>query len=94
MALLAFDSTPNPPQAIAELLHPSQRMRTAGELNAAILDSMGQSKDAKLVALIRLLCWGENMLDERGVEFPKANLKPAMESRKGKEKEKEEIMMD
>lgn len=69
MALLAFDSTPNPPKAIAELLHPSQRMRTASELNGAILKSLSQGTETKLVKLIRLLCWGESLLSEK-VDFP------------------------
>jgi len=69
MALLAFDSTPDPPLAIAELLHPSHRMKTAGELNAAILESASQGKETKLLQLIRLLCWGEKLLEEKA-DFP------------------------
>ena len=69
MALLAFDSTPNPPAAIAELLHPSQRMRTAAELNSAILKSLSQGTETKLLQLIRVLCWGETLLSEKA-EFP------------------------
>ena len=70
MALLAFDSAPNPPPAIAELLSPSQRMKTAGEVNAAILESLSQGKEVKLMGLLKLLCWGETMLEEKA-EFPK-----------------------
>lgn len=70
MALLAFDPSPTMPPSIAELLSPVQRMKTAGELNAAILESLGQWKEAKIVGLLRLLAWGESMLDERA-EFPK-----------------------
>lgn len=70
MALLAFESTPVVPPAIAELLSDQQRMRTAGELNAAILESFSHGKEAKLGALIKLLCWGEAMLDEKA-DFPK-----------------------
>jgi len=70
MALLAFDSTPNPPGAIAELLSPAQRMKTAGEVNAAILESLSQGKEVKLVGLLKLLCWGETMLEEKA-DFPK-----------------------
>lgn len=77
MALLAFDSTPNLPPAIADLLHPSQRMRTAVELNSAILESMSQGKEAKLLGLIRLLCWGESLLDKK-VDFPKLNMARGM----------------
>lgn len=70
MALLAFESTPAVPAAIAELLSPAQRLKTAGELNAAILENFSHGKEAKLVALIKLLCWGEAALEEKA-EFPK-----------------------
>ncbi|KAF9481037.1 lish motif-containing protein [Pholiota conissans] len=73
MALLAFESAPNPPSAIAELLSPAQRMKTAGEVNAAILESLSQGKEVKLVGLLKLLCWGENLLEEK-VAFPKLNV--------------------
>ncbi|TDL28513.1 hypothetical protein BD410DRAFT_798765 [Rickenella mellea] len=77
MALLAFDSSPSIPPAIAELLSPAQRLKTAGELNAAILESSSQGKDAKLIGLVKLLCWGESMLDERA-EFPKVDLRDGL----------------
>ncbi|KZT05855.1 lish motif-containing protein, partial [Laetiporus sulphureus 93-53] len=70
MALLAFESSPMAPPAVTELLSPAQRMKTAGEVNAAILESLSQGKEAKLVGLLRLLHWGENLLGERA-EFPK-----------------------
>ena len=70
MALLAFDSSPLMPPSVSELLSPAQRMKTAAEVNAAILESLSQGKEAKLVGLLRLLSWGENMLDEHA-EFPK-----------------------
>ncbi|CAE6525100.1 unnamed protein product [Rhizoctonia solani] len=73
MALLAFDQVPDPPADIAELLLPAQRTRTASELNAAILASMGQGVEPKLVGLMRLLAWGENLLEERAT-FPRVDL--------------------
>ena len=72
MALLAFESTTTIPPAIAELLSPAQRLKTAGELNAAILEKLSHGKEAKVVALIKLLCWGEAALEERA-EFPKVS---------------------
>lgn len=69
MALLAFEASTSSPPAIAELLSPAQRMKTAGEVNAAILESLSQSKEVKLVGLLKLLCWGESMLEERA-DFP------------------------
>ncbi len=73
MALLVFDSTPNPPTAIADLLSSAQRMKTAGEVNAAILESLSQGKEVKLMGLLKLLCWGETMLEEKA-EFPKVRI--------------------
>ena len=70
MALLAFDSSSAAPPAILELLSPAQRMKTAGEVNAAILDSLSQGKEVKLVGLLKLLSWGERLLGEKA-EFPK-----------------------
>lgn len=70
MALLAFDSSSSAPPTISELLSPAQRMKTAGEVNAAILESLSQGKEVKLVQLLKLLCWSEGMLAERA-DFPK-----------------------
>ncbi len=70
MALLAFERSPSMPASVKELLSPAQRMKTAAEVNAAILESLSQGKEAKLVGLLRLLCWGETMLEERA-ELPK-----------------------
>jgi len=72
MALLAFESAPNAPSGISELLSPAQRMKTAGEVNAAILESLSQGKEVKLVGLLKLLCWGEMMLEDKA-EFPKVS---------------------
>lgn len=70
MALLAFESSPLMPSSVSELLSPTQRMKTAAEVNAAILESLNQGKEAKLVGLLRLLFWGEAMLEERA-DVPK-----------------------
>ncbi|KAF5336825.1 hypothetical protein D9611_003126 [Ephemerocybe angulata] len=73
MSLLAFENATNAPPAIADLLSPAQRMKTAGEVNAAILDSLSQGKEVKLVGLLKLLCWGESLLEEKA-EFPKVHI--------------------
>lgn len=73
MALLAFDSTTNPPAAIGDLLSSAQRLKTAGEVNAAILESLSQGKEVKLVGLLKLLCWGDSLLEEKA-EFPKVSV--------------------
>ena len=91
MALLAFDSLPGAPVGISELLAPAQRMRTAGELNAAILESFSQGKEAKLNALIRLMAWGESMLASEDVEFPKVDLRSGLTIGKVRENESERM---
>ncbi|KAF8632589.1 hypothetical protein AX15_001795 [Amanita polypyramis BW_CC] len=73
MALLAFESSLSAPAAVLELLSPAQRMKTAGEVNAAILDSLSQGKEVKLVGLLKLLSWGERLLEEK-TEFPKLHV--------------------
>ncbi|KAG5653577.1 hypothetical protein H0H81_012084 [Sphagnurus paluster] len=70
MALLAFENAGNAPEGISELLSAGQRMKTAGEVNAAILESLGQGKEVKMVGLLKLLWWGEEALGERA-EFSK-----------------------
>ncbi|KAI6136567.1 CTLH/CRA C-terminal to lish motif domain-containing protein [Pisolithus sp. B1] len=92
MALLAFDSTSSPPPAITDLLSPTQRMKTAGEVNAAILESFSQGKEVKLVQLLKLLCWGENMLDERA-EFPKVDMRGGLTPGRRKVEGSEETSM-
>jgi hypothetical protein len=89
MALLAFDALPTAPSGISELLSPTQRLRTAGELNAAILESLSQSKEAKLTAVIRLMVWGESMLTREDVEFPKLDLHTGLTVGKGGEETSE-----
>ena len=71
MSLLAFENATNAPPAIADLLSPAQRMKTAGEVNAAILDSLSQGKEVKLVGLLKLLCWGEKLLEDNQTEYPR-----------------------
>ncbi|KIJ21830.1 hypothetical protein PAXINDRAFT_165205 [Paxillus involutus ATCC 200175] len=82
MALLAFDSSLSAPSAITDLLSPAQRMKTAGEVNAAILESFSQGKEVKLVQLLKLLCWGESMLSERA-DFPKVHVHAGVSSDEG-----------
>jgi glucose-induced degradation protein 8 len=89
MALLAFDSLPGAPPAISELLAPAQRLRTAGELNAAILESLSQGKEAKLTALIRLMAWGESMLAKEDVDFPRVDLCSGLTVAKSRDSETE-----
>jgi hypothetical protein len=72
MTLLAFGASPLVPPGVAELLSPAQRMKTAGEVNAAILGRLGQGQEAKILGLLKLMCWGEAMLEERA-EFPRVS---------------------
>lgn len=68
MALLAFDDTTVSP--VGDLLHSSQRQRTASELNAAILTSQSQEKDPKLPSMLKMLVWAQDELDEKAI-FPR-----------------------
>ncbi|KAG6818015.1 hypothetical protein H0H87_009170 [Tephrocybe sp. NHM501043] len=69
MALLAFEGSGMAPASIAELMSPGQRMKMAGEVNGAILESLSQGKEVKLAGLLKLLGWGEELLGEK-TEFP------------------------
>ncbi|KIY43341.1 lish motif-containing protein [Fistulina hepatica ATCC 64428] len=69
MSLLAFDGLSTAPPQIASLLSPAQRMKTAGEVNAVILESMSQGNEVKLAQMMRLMTWGDSLLRERA-EFP------------------------
>jgi len=71
------------PSNLVELLMPSQRQATAAELNAAILTSQSHGKDPKLPWLIRMLAWGETMLEERVGSFPKLDLQNKIKSEAG-----------
>ncbi|PRQ70084.1 lish motif-containing protein, partial [Rhodotorula toruloides] len=74
MALLAFELPtllPPMPATISSLLDPSQRLRTARELNAAILAAQGHAAEPKLPQLMTMMNWGEGLLLEKGVDWPK-----------------------
>ncbi|KAE8716948.1 LisH and RanBPM domains containing protein isoform 2 [Hibiscus syriacus] len=61
VSLLAFEDVSNCP--VGELLDISQRLKTASELNAAILTSQSHEKDPKLPSLLKMLLWAQ--LDEK-----------------------------
>lgn len=96
MALLAFElprqatastvsgggkkTTLEVPPHITELLAPAQRLRTAGELNAAILASQSQGREPKLPQLIKMLSFGESILaKEAKISFPRLDLVGALQ---------------
>ncbi|KAF9270165.1 lish motif-containing protein [Marasmius fiardii PR-910] len=64
MALLAFERCDTKPNGIGELLSAGQRLKTAGEMNGAILESLSQGKEAKLESLLKVMVWGQKMLRE------------------------------
>ncbi|XP_031110894.1 protein GID8 homolog [Ipomoea triloba] len=70
VALLAFEDVANCP--LGELLDISQRLKTASEVNAAILTSQSHEKDPKLPSLLKLLVWAQNQLDEKAA-YPRIN---------------------
>ncbi|PIN04339.1 LisH motif-containing protein [Handroanthus impetiginosus] len=70
VSLLAFEDVTNCP--IGELLDVSQRLKTAREVNAAILMSQSHEKDPKLPSLLKMLIWVQNQLDEKAI-YPRIN---------------------
>ncbi|KAA3489105.1 glucose-induced degradation protein 8-like protein [Gossypium australe] len=65
ISLLAFEDTSNCP--VGELLDISQRLKTASEVNAAVLTSQSHEKDPKLPSLLKMLIWAQNQLDKKAV---------------------------
>ncbi|AQL08212.1 hypothetical protein Zm00014a_009812 [Zea mays] len=70
VALLVFEDVKNCPYG--ELLDVSQRLKTASEVNAAILTSQSHEKDPKLPSLLKMLKWTQNQLDEKAA-YPRIN---------------------
>ncbi|KAK4485213.1 hypothetical protein RD792_007840 [Penstemon davidsonii] len=70
VALLAFEDVTNCP--VRDLLDISQRLKTASEVNAAILTSQSHEKDPKLPSLLKMLIWAQNQLDEKAT-YPRIN---------------------
>ncbi|XP_041024797.1 protein GID8 homolog isoform X1 [Juglans microcarpa x Juglans regia] len=70
VSLLAFEDVSNCP--VGELLDISQRLKTASEVNAAILTSQSHEKDPKLPSLLKLLIWAQNQLHEKAA-YPHIN---------------------
>jgi glucose-induced degradation protein 8 len=68
MSLLAAEMGATWPSSA--LLLPENRLKTAKEVNSAILSSQAQPEVSKLPEILGLLQWAQNKLDER-VVFPK-----------------------
>ncbi|KAM9949261.1 hypothetical protein ACTFIT_010467 [Dictyostelium discoideum] len=68
ISLLVFEDTAKSP--LSSLLDHSQRQKTAGELNSAILLSQSQDKDPKLPTILKLLKWAQTQLDSKCI-YPK-----------------------
>ncbi|XP_011027909.1 PREDICTED: glucose-induced degradation protein 8 homolog [Populus euphratica] len=76
VALQAFEDVSNCP--VGDLLDISQRLKTASEVNAAILTSQSHEKDPKLPSLLKMLLWAQNQLDEKAAYPRIKNLSTAM----------------
>ncbi|GAA5871236.1 hypothetical protein JCM8547_007232 [Rhodosporidiobolus lusitaniae] len=74
----ADDLLPPMPSHISALLDPSHRLATATELNAAILTAQGHPSQPKLPGLMAMMNWGEGLLSERGVEWPRWDIREAL----------------
>ncbi|KAJ4901985.1 LisH and RanBPM domains containing protein [Raphanus sativus] len=66
VALLVFEDASNCP--VKDLLDISHRLKTASEVNAAILTS----QNPKLPSLLKILIWAQNQLEEKAV-YPHIN---------------------
>ncbi|GAB4821825.1 hypothetical protein N2152v2_008871 [Parachlorella kessleri] len=80
VTLLVFEDVKDSP--LADLMEPSQRHKTASELNAAILASQSQEKESRLPNLLKLLVWTQQQLDEKAaypriIDLATAELVPA-----------------
>ena len=69
------------PPALADLLQPAQRQRTASEVNAAILTSQHHGPAPKLPDLLRLMAWGEELLSTK-VAFPRLQMSDLLDQSK------------
>lgn len=59
--------------SVASLLHPSHRQATAAKVNSAILISQSHGPNPKLPNLLRMLAWGEELLNDK-IDFPRIDL--------------------
>ena len=88
VALLVFDKPESSP--MGDLLEPSQRSRTASELNAAILAAQSQASTPKLPNLLKFLVWAQEQLESR-LSYPKmrdvVEARPVGEGEEGEEGE-------
>ncbi|GAA6039604.1 hypothetical protein JCM8097_002207 [Rhodosporidiobolus ruineniae] len=75
----AADALPPMPSHLSALLDPSHRLSTATSLNAAILTAQGHPSQPKLPGLLGMMNWGEGLLQERGVEWPRWDVREALQ---------------
>ncbi|XP_010492332.1 PREDICTED: glucose-induced degradation protein 8 homolog [Camelina sativa] len=77
LMLLGYEdlSTSSCPMTLRELLTNSQRLKTAAEVEAAILISQTGEKYPKLEHLLKMLNWTQNQLDEE-LEYPRMTVLP------------------
>ncbi|CAN1810762.1 Protein GID8 homolog, partial [Linum perenne] len=70
VSLLVFEDMSKCP--VRELLDISQRLKTASEVNAAILASQSHEKEPKLPTMLKILIWEQSQLEKKAV-FPRIN---------------------
>ncbi|XP_023645900.1 protein GID8 homolog [Capsella rubella] len=73
LTLLGFEDPTTCP--LRELLTSSQWMKTAAEVDAAIITSQTGEKYGKLQHLVKMLNWTQNQLDEK-LEYPRMTVLP------------------
>lgn len=66
--------SPALPASLSALLLPAQRQRTAAAVNAAILRSQSHGSEPKLPNLLKMLAYGEDLLQSKVVSFPRLDM--------------------
>ncbi|CAN1327090.1 Protein GID8 homolog [Linum perenne] len=70
VSLMVFEDMSKCP--VRELLDISQRLKTASEVNAAILASQSHEKEPKLPTMLKILIWEQSQLEKKAA-FPRIN---------------------
>lgn len=68
IALVAFQDPADCP--VGDLMDVSQRQKTANLLNQSILSKLDQDQEPLLPALMKMLLWGQDKLDQH-TKYPK-----------------------
>ena len=74
MGLLAFERPEQSP--FGQLLHASHREKVASELNAAIMDKLGEASTSGISNLMKVVHWSQSQLEKANARFLKWQIWP------------------